>query len=106
MVAKYVNAVVALELRDLLAAEPMTYETLQARSGVSKVSLARWVKINRARIRIASWAPDKNGRPFLAMFQWGDAPDVPRPGRALTGAEQMRKLRERRKAEQQGVGQC
>lgn len=90
----------SMVLRDLLVSEPMTYDTLQARSGLSKFALARWVKTHRERLHIAGWAPDKNGRPFVAMFLWGDAADVPRPGRALSGAEQMRKLREQRLAKQ------
>ena len=96
MVDRYMSAALSVALRDMLAKEAMTYDTLVLRAGISKPRVARWVKTNRANIHVAGWAPDKNGRMFLAMFRWGAAPDLPRPGRALTPAEQMRKQRQKR----------
>lgn len=89
----------AVQMRDALAEKPMTYDDLVVLTGMVKPRVARWVKNNRGSIRVAHWAPDKNGRPFVPVFSWADGADKPRPGRALTPAEQMRKVRERRAAQ-------
>lgn len=89
----------SVQMRDLLLVMPLTYDELVTVTGMVKPRVARWVKNNRKDIRVTSWAPDKNGRPFVPVFSWGAGADVPRPGRALTPAEQMRKVRERRAAE-------
>ncbi len=93
-----ISTLQSLELRDLLAGQPRSYDALVSATGIGKPRVARWVKNNRASLRIADWAPDKNGRLFVPMFEWGVGEDLPRPGRVLTPAEQMRKVRERRAA--------
>ena len=91
----------SLALRDLLMSKPMTYEQLCEEGGLTPQRAAYWRKTNAEFIRIAGWAPDKNGRPFLPQFRWGVAPDEPRPGRTLTPAEQMRQSRQRRALSQE-----
>ena len=87
----------SLALRDLLMSKPMTYEQLCEEGGLTPQRAAYWRKTNAEFIRIAGWAPDKNGRLFVPVFFWGPGEDVPRPGRALTSAERMRALRQRRR---------
>lgn len=86
----------ALQMRDALAEKPMTYDDLVALTGMGKPRVARWMKNNKSDMHIVGWAPDKAGRPFIAQYRWGEGEDLKRPGRALTPAEQMRKVRERR----------
>ena len=78
----------SLALQQLLRDKPMELATRMATR-----RLARWVKKHRADLHVAAWGPDRNGRPFVPVFAWGRRPDTPRPGRALTPAEQMRKTR-------------
>lgn len=87
-------------LARLLRLAPRTYDQLVAATGMSKPRVARWVKANAENIYVADWAADKNGRLFVPMFRWGAKPDAVRPGRVLTPAEQMRKLRANRKGGQ------
>lgn len=85
----------SVRMRDALSEKAMTYDDLVVLTGMRKPRVARWVKNNRESIRVAGWGPDKNGRLFIAKFAWGSEPDAKRPGRVLTAAEQMRKVRER-----------
>lgn len=87
----------AVKLRDLICAKPMSYEAMGEVMGMSRHRVARWVSNNRENIYIADFGPDVNGRLFIAQFAWGAEPDAKRPGRVLTPAEQMRKMRALRK---------
>ena len=88
-----------LALVDLLLMGDMSYDDLARESGLSKAQVARFMRKARDRVRVSSYGPDKNGRIFVRRFAWGAGPKAERPGRVLTAAEQMRKLRARRKAE-------
>lgn len=88
----------SLEIIKLLQTKPMTYEQLCEASGLSEQRMAYWRKSNAANIYVADWAPDKNGRPFVPMWAWGNQPDKPRPGRAMSSAERMRAHRAKKKA--------
>ena len=90
----------SMELARMLTDKPMTYDELELFSGVSKTRLARWVKANRRDLFVAGYAPDKRGRPFIPMWQWGVGVDARRPGPVMTSAERMRALRAMRKGAQ------
>ena len=94
----------SVRMRDALSEKAMTYDDLVVLTGMRKPRVARWVKNNREFIRVASWGPDKNGRPFVQVFSWAEGDDAPRPGRALTPSEQMRKVRDRRAKHARGSG--
>lgn len=81
-----------------------TYDQLAARSGLSKEAVAHWLKPRRAlgTIYIERWADDPRGHPVVPVFRWGAGKDAPRPGRRLTPAQQMAKMRARRRAEAEG----
>lgn len=83
----------SLALQQLLREKPMGYADMELATSMAARRLARWVKKHRADLHVSAWAPDKNGRLFVPVFAWGRRPDTPRPGRALTPAEQMRKTR-------------
>lgn len=91
--ADRITSRMSMYLRDLLTASPLSYADLVQYTGISQPRVARWVKGNRADIRVVSWSPDKNGRLFCPVFRWGAGADAPRPGRVLTAAAQMRKSR-------------
>ena len=97
-VAERITAAQSAQLQRELSSAPATYDQLVVSSGMSKPRLARWVKSNRENLYVAEWTPDRNGRPFVPAFAWGPGrKDAPRPGRALTAAEQMRKTRAARR---------
>lgn len=100
------TAATALRMQTALSTAGHTYDELAAISGLAKESVARWVKTLRALptkvIFIERWADDSRGHPVVPVFRWGNAVDAARPGRRLTAAQQMAKLRARRKAEREG----
>lgn len=91
-----------LLMQTALKIEPQSYEALAAISGLSTTAVAHWIKTLRfldpKPVHIAGWAPDVRGRLFVALWKWGAAPDVPRPGQSRTPAERMSALRKARKA--------
>lgn len=87
------------QLKDLLLFGDQSYDDLVRETGLSKERVAYFMRTVRGEVRISGYGPDKNGRLFVRLFSWGSGPDEPRPGRTLTAAEQMRKLRARRRAE-------
>lgn len=87
-----------LAIVELLLTGDMSYDDLADQSGLSKDRVARFMRRARKMVHVSSYGPDKNGRLFVRRFAWGAGSDAPRPGRVLTAAEQMRKLRARRKA--------
>lgn len=82
-------------LRDNLTERPMTYDQMVELTGLSKVSVARWVKGRRAagRVFIEGYGPDKNERLFCPLFRWGNLQDAARPGYSISPAERMRQHR-------------
>ena len=82
-------------LRELLIAQPMTYDEMAAAVNLGKSSVQRWVRDMRAvpKIRIVGYSKDKRGRAFIPQFQWQAGPDAERPGQAKTSAERMRDVR-------------
>lgn len=87
----------SLEMRAALMARPMTYAQMREAFGLSDQRMAYWRKANAENIYVFDWAPDKNGRLFVPVFAWGDQPDKPRPGRAMSSADRMRAHRARAK---------
>lgn len=100
------TAATQLLMQTALMSAGQTYDELAAHSGLAKEAVARWVKTLRALptkvIFIERWAEDSRGHPVVPVFRWGAGKDAPRPGRRLTAAQQMAKLRARRKAESEG----
>lgn len=97
----------ALRMQTALTARGHTYDELAAISGLAKESVARWVKNLRAlptkAVYVERWADDSRGHPVVPVWRWGNVVDAARPGRKLTPAQQMAKLRARRKTEPQGL---
>lgn len=85
-----------------LAAKPASYDDLARITGLSKWQVAHYMRgahsASPRRVYIAAYGPDRNGRPFVRLFALGNAQDAPRPGRALSAAEQMRKSRAKKAA--------
>lgn len=98
------TAATQLLMQTALMSAGQTYDELAAHSGLAKEAVARWVKTLRAlgTIHVERWADDSRGHPVVPVFRWGAGKDAPRPGRRLTAAQQMAKLRARRKAESEG----
>lgn len=97
-----------LRMQTALTVSGHTYDELAAISGLAKEAVARWVKALRKTepakgIYIERWAADRRGHPVVPVWRWGNQPDAPRPGRALTAAQQMAKLRARRKEERENA---
>lgn len=78
----------------------MTYAEMETETGLNRQVLSRWVASLRADkvLRIGGWADDPYGRPVTPQFEFGDAPDAPRPT-PKTAAERMRTTRERRRVQ-------
>lgn len=94
------TAALSAAIQEALVEVPMTYERIAQVYGLSKTSVARWVKSMRdpvKRIYIADWAPDVNGRVFVPMWAWGRRTDAERPGPKRTDAERMRAHRAKTK---------
>lgn len=87
-----------LALQRALEKTPCTYDQLMTATGLPQRSVARWVTSMRDinAVHISGWAPDKNGRLFIALFAWGTGDDKARPGAKMTAAERMRTLRAKR----------
>lgn len=98
--------VIALRMMTALQASGHTYDSLVAVSGLAKEAVTRWVKSMREVqiVHIESYADDVRGHPIVPVFRWGNKPDAERPGRKLTAAQTMARLRARRKAEQVARG--
>lgn len=92
----------SLHLVRLLTAETLTQDGVVIRSGLNKVQIARWIKRNRDNVRVADWAPDKNGRLFVPMWQWGVGADVERPGPKQSDYERVKAWRAKKKLEKEG----
>lgn len=92
-----------MALVELLLTGNYSYDELAEETGLSVLRVSRFMRKASAsgEVRVSSYGPDKNGRLFVRKFTWGPGPDAPRPGRVLTAAAQMRKMRARRKAEAQ-----
>ena len=99
--AKRITRAQRKQIDDALAAAPATYDDLVRITGLSKWQVAHYMRAAHSarRIHVAQYAPDRNGRPFVRVFAPCAKPDAPRPGRALTPAEQMRKSRAKKAAQ-------
>lgn len=88
-------------MQSAMQIEPQSYDALAAVSGLSNNAVAHWIKTLRTLdpkpVHIAGWAPDVNGRLFVALWAWGPGKDAPRPGQSRTAAERMAALRKARK---------
>lgn len=93
-----------VQLMTRLKESPATYEQLSAFSGVSKRALSRFIALLREpnvspnNVYISSYAPDRNGRPFVPLWAWGPGQqDAPRPGDTKTDAQRMKEARAAKK---------
>lgn len=88
------------QMRTALIAQPHTYDDLTVLTGLSKQSVALWVKHQKDihLVHISGYSADTRGRLFVPQFSWGNKPDAPRPGCQRTAADRMRDMRARRKA--------
>lgn len=94
------TAALSAAIQEALVEVPMTYDRIATAYGLSKTSVARWVKSMREpvkRIYVADWAPDVNGRKFVPMWAWGRRTDAARPGPSRSDAERMREHRAKKK---------
>lgn len=85
--------------------EPSSYEDLVDMTGLKKPVVARLVRLlhSEGAVHRVGWGHDRKGRDFVALYEWGPGLDIPRPGRKISAAEQMAKLRLRRKLEKQNA---
>lgn len=89
------------QMIQLLTVRGHTYDQLVEATGIAKTRIAHWLKNNMSSVRVVAWAPDKNGRPFVPVWQWGEGVSLPRPGPAMTSAERMRVFRAKQKGEKE-----
>lgn len=95
-----INVKTAMLMAEAMKRRPLTYDTLAQISGLSKVSVQRWMKAERKNVHVADYQDDIRGRRFVPMFRWGPGNDAPRPGPRRTPAERMADVRARRRMEE------
>jgi len=92
---------IAVVLQSAMSERARTYDELVSISGLSKASIARWMKElhSAGAVHISGWTTDVRGRLFVARWGWGVGRDCPRPGHQRTAAQRMKALRDARKGQ-------
>ncbi len=80
-----------------LMAQPMSYDEIAVSSGLSRHTVSLWIEAMREAkmVYVAEWRLDSANRPMIAVFAWGQQPDVIR--QTMTAAERMAKHRASKK---------
>jgi hypothetical protein len=85
----------------VLGALPGTKVHLEARSGVSRSAVLKWVRLmhDAREIYIAGWLPHPLGGPAMAIYALGNLPDAPCTLKKLTKQEIRQRFEKKAKAD-------
>lgn len=80
---------------------PKTVAQMAEMTGLSHESVRRWLRVLNAEgeVHIGSYTKDERGRLFTPQWVLGAGDNAPRPGKQVTAAQRMARMRARRKAQ-------
>ena len=81
---------------DALKAGGATQQQLADLTGLSKITVHRWLG-EGVPVHIVDYTEDARGRRFVPVYRYGKGKDAPRPGPALTAAQRVALSRARKK---------